>query len=355
MAIQIKGAQDNGNGLVVVQVQSDGTVRIPVDAEDDTVPVVPPPVTTDEKVKATGADTTADYLANKVTVTSGHLAKTTTSPGGNEKVNLALPNVGSGANTTGGGGLVIESIQKDAQGRIVALTTASAGGGGNTLPGGHETVASGALDLTKGHHDLTGSSATLPDGVVDGQIHTFKHMRVVPAPISISGRFNDGGVDDTSFPLGPYRWSMVQWNAATTRWVVKIYDQYTAPSVTAVKDYYISAKAVLIGASPVTICTIPVDGSANIQSCNFILNPGSYPGVPGTADLIMKLEYLGYEEAASTIFTNNDMLQLPGQPQPAGSGSIGGTTGTTQSVAITLEGVVGTIDELAIQLQIRAF
>lgn len=41
------------------------------------------------KVKNTSADTTADYLNNKITVSAG-LLKTTTSPAGNEKLNLAV-------------------------------------------------------------------------------------------------------------------------------------------------------------------------------------------------------------------------------------------------------------------------
>jgi len=76
----------------------------------------------DEQVKVTAADTTANYLDPKVAVVAGELTKAVLSPGGNEQLELGLPSVGPGPIVIGGGIQVVHAITLDANGRVTAAS-----------------------------------------------------------------------------------------------------------------------------------------------------------------------------------------------------------------------------------------
>lgn len=229
MALKISGALDDGNGLVHLQVQSDGSIKVPVDTEDDTVPVAPTPVTTDELVRCGPSDTTPGYLNTKLTTNPAHITKGTVNASANESIALTLPSVGT-AGTVGGSGTFIESITTDSQGRVTAKVAATpGGGGGGGLPTGYENIGSaGALSLTLGHSDIEMASGdqvvTLADHTVADYVKTVTNASF-SWNVYINLRFRFGGHNsvgtDGRINLPPLCSVMLMWNAGLGRYIVK--------------------------------------------------------------------------------------------------------------------------------------
>lgn len=118
------------------------------------------------------------------------------------------------------------------------------GGASPGILGNYEVISSGALDLTKGHHILNaGGFYTLGPGSVDREFHTIyadtaDSIALGMAAVTVSGTV------DPNFSLHPARFHShgVQWNAAASAWIQKVYSFSPNPSTLVtfnnLRDYF---------------------------------------------------------------------------------------------------------------------
>ncbi len=216
--IIVEGAEEV-NGVVRLTVFADGssTITPAADASENPSPVV----TTDEKAKVSTNDTTPGFLASKLVSPSGAITLTVQNPGANETLALALGTSGVIANGTHDtAGQFVNSVATSA-GRVVSLGFAAPAG----LIGGFEVVASGALDLTKGHHILAGTSFTMGAGT-GSEYHTLYNPNSptgVATVVTARVLNLSTGVAEDNFEIRPIPGNSMalQWYAAENAWIVK--------------------------------------------------------------------------------------------------------------------------------------
>jgi hypothetical protein len=218
------------------------------------------------------------------------------------------------------------------------------------IPAGQEVVAGGGtFDLTKGHHIFTtgaGGARTIPNGTVDGEVHSILVTWTIEAPITINGQFTNRDGDQSAISVVANRPAyLIKWDEATTRWLV-INDNPT-PTVSITRHTDITTKNISVSGTPTVVARL-LTGAGSIRAFRFYIESGAYP--VASEDLTLKIEYRGPDEPAATLYTAPiwefpDLIHSLGQvgdPIP----------GIDALIEITLEGAVGTLPELTLSFDI---